>query len=68
MTLANNHLNDFRTRAVEYDLQVLKQIGIKAFGYTYGTVDEDRPQVSSCILTFFYIEILCTPAFDFRLL
>ena len=37
MTLANNHLNDFGDLPVNYTINALKEVGIKAVGVcTYG--------------------------------
>ena len=36
MTLANNHLNDFGDRPVNYTINALKEVGIKSVGVTYG--------------------------------
>ena len=38
MTLANNHLNDFGEAPVNYTINALKEVGIKAVGVTYGPV------------------------------
>ncbi|KXJ10037.1 Capsule biosynthesis protein CapA [Exaiptasia diaphana] len=44
MGLNNNHLNDFKDKPVNYTIRVLKEVGIKAFGYTFGKLEEKRPQ------------------------
>ena len=36
MTLANNHLNDYGDVPVNYTINALKEVGIKAVGVSYG--------------------------------
>jgi len=36
VTLANNHLNDFGSKGVNFTVQVLKEAGLKYFGVNYG--------------------------------
>jgi len=45
MTLANNHLNDFKVKPINYTVDELRKVGIKSFGYTFGPAEENRPQV-----------------------
>jgi len=45
MTLANNHLNDFKVKPINYTVDQLRRVGINSFGYTFGTAEENRPQV-----------------------
>ncbi|KXJ10866.1 Capsule biosynthesis protein CapA [Exaiptasia diaphana] len=45
MGLNNNHLTDFKEKPINFTISLLKKIGIKTFGYTRGTVNENRPQV-----------------------
>ena len=42
VTLANNHLNDFASKGVNFTLQVLKRVGIKYFGVNYGTFNSSQ--------------------------
>lgn len=49
MGLNNNHLTDFQEKPINFTISLLKKVGIKTFGYTYGTVEENRPQVYSDI-------------------
>ena len=36
MTLANNHLNDYGELPVNYTVNTLREVGIKAVGVSYG--------------------------------
>ena len=45
MTLANNHLNDFGEKPVNYTKKALDDVGIKSFGINFGKYD--TPQVYS---------------------
>ena len=43
MTLANNHMNDYGERPVNFTVDVLNAVGIKSFGVNFGS--HDAPQV-----------------------
>lgn len=42
VTVANNHLNDFASKGVNFTVQVLKGVGIKYFGVNYGTFNSSQ--------------------------
>ncbi|KXJ21186.1 Capsule biosynthesis protein CapA [Exaiptasia diaphana] len=42
--LNNNHLTDFKEKPIKFTVNLLNKIGIKTFGYTSGTIKENRPQ------------------------
>ena len=42
VTLANNHLYDFASKGVNFTVQVLKGVGIKYFGVSYGALDSSQ--------------------------
>ncbi|KAK3730371.1 hypothetical protein QZH41_008009 [Actinostola sp. cb2023] len=44
MNLANNHLNDYKTKPINYTVKLLREHGIHSFGYNFGSVEEQRPQ------------------------
>ena len=44
VTLANNHLNDFGSEGATFTADVLKKIGVKYFGITYGKYDSPQVQ------------------------
>ena len=43
MSLANNHLNDYGEKPVNFTRDVLRKAGIKSFGFNFGSYDS--PQV-----------------------
>ncbi|XP_020917057.2 uncharacterized protein LOC110254415 [Exaiptasia diaphana] len=43
--LNNNHLTDFKEKPIKFTVNLLNKIGIKTFGYTSGTIKENRPQI-----------------------
>ena len=45
MSLANNHLNDYGDKAVNFTRGVLRNVGIESFGLNFGS--RDTPQVCS---------------------
>lgn len=49
LTLANNHINDYKTRPINYTVDLLQQHGILSFGYSFGSLDNEQPQVSVLI-------------------
>ncbi|KAK3730375.1 hypothetical protein QZH41_020666 [Actinostola sp. cb2023] len=44
MNLANNHLNDYKTKPINYTVKLLREHGIHSFGYNCGSIEEQRPQ------------------------
>ncbi|KXJ15028.1 Capsule biosynthesis protein CapA [Exaiptasia diaphana] len=44
LTLANNHLNDYKTKPVNFTVEILKNNGILPFGYSYGSLENEKPQ------------------------
>ncbi|XP_028514572.1 uncharacterized protein LOC110237992 [Exaiptasia diaphana] len=44
LTLANNHLNDYKTKPVNFTVEILKNNGILPFGYNYGSLENEKPQ------------------------
>ncbi|KXJ28289.1 uncharacterized protein LOC110254611 [Exaiptasia diaphana] len=45
VTLANNHLNDYKTRPINYTVDLLQEHGILSFGYSFGNLDNEQPQI-----------------------
>jgi len=58
MNLANNHLNDYKTKPINYTVKLLREHGIHSFGYNFGSVEEQRPQVSIFINSFLPLILL----------
>ena len=46
VTLANNHLNDFGEKGVNFTFEVLKKTGVKYFGVTYGKYDTSQVSIT----------------------
>ncbi|XP_078372030.1 capsule biosynthesis protein CapA-like [Oculina patagonica] len=42
VTLANNHMNDFGSKGVNFTVQVLQEVGIKYFGISYGIFNSSQ--------------------------
>ena len=42
VTVANNHLNDFGSKGVNFTVEVLQKTGMKYFGISYGKYDTSQ--------------------------
>lgn len=45
VTLANNHMNDFGSKGVNFTVQVLQEVGIKYFGISYGIFNSSQASI-----------------------
>ena len=65
VTLANNHLNDFGSKGVNFTVQVLQAVGIKYFGITYGIFNSSQASMKYCermyTCSLFDLRTFCIP-------
>ena len=67
VTVANNHFNDFGSEGANFSLEILKNIGIRYFGISFGNYDASQVQFYH-FFRYTLLDVRVLPVVDLELL